>query len=111
MSSSVPQQQQQQLERWTSSNSLTGGQNKSEPSRRKSSEVSASMKIRLEAFEDRRKAEALSDEQRAKERIELDEHEEKFREKLKTFQKISSRSELGPGGTVAAAAEDKKPPP
>ena len=37
------------------------------------------MKIRLEAFEDRRRAEALNDEQRAKERIELDEHEEKFR--------------------------------
>jgi len=105
-SSSVPQQ----LERWTSSNSLR--QEQSEPSRRKSSEVSASMKIRLEAFEDRRKMESLSDEARAKEKFELDEHEEQFKEKLKTFQKISSRGELGSGGKVAGLeAEDKKPPP
>ena len=34
------------------------------------------MKIRLEAFEDRRKMESLSDEARAKEKFELDEHEE-----------------------------------
>ena len=38
-------------------------------------------------------------------------------EKLKTFQKISSRGELGSGGggggkgTGASVAEDKKPPP
>ena len=44
---------------------------RSEPSRRKSSEVSASMKIRLEAFEDRRKTDSLSDEARAKEKLEL----------------------------------------
>ena len=70
------------------------------------------MKIRLEAFEDRRKMDSLSDEARAKEKLELDEHEEQFKEKLKTFQKISSRGELGSGGKVAGLeAEDKKPPP
>ena len=70
------------------------------------------MKIRLEAFEDRRKMDSLSDEARAKEKLELDEHEEQFKEKLKTFQKISSRGELGSGGgTVTKVAEDKKPPP
>ena len=37
------------------------------------------MKIRLEAFEDRRKADSLSEEARAKEKLELDEHEEQFK--------------------------------
>ena len=49
---------------------MTSPSFRSEPSRRKSSEVSASMKIRLEAFEDRRKTDSLSDEARAKEKLE-----------------------------------------
>ena len=41
-----------------------------------------------------------------------DEHEEQFREKLKTFQKISSRGDLGSvDERRAVTAEDKKPPP
>lgn len=104
------------IERWTSSNSLTSSSaGTSQPSaaaaRRKSSEMSSTMKIRLEAFEERQKMESQSEEARKMEQLELVEHEEQFRSKLKNFQKISSRSELMEGGNNVNASEEKKPPP
>ena len=111
----------QGLERWTSSSSVgqrggvVGVGGGGEPARRKSSEMSSSMKSRLEAFE-------RQEEERRKEKArleELDEHEERFKEKLKTFQKISSQTDLnsvsgnGSGGDTKGFKRDesKKPPP
>ena len=82
--------------------------------RRKSSELSSTMKSRLEAFE-RAKAEAEAEAEEERKRSTsvqppTSDHDEKFREKLKNFQKISSQTDLN-ARNAFNKAENKKPPP
>lgn len=102
----------QSLERWKSSTSLSGSQKPREPARKKSSELSKTMRSKLEAFERAQKEEAEQKRQiEEKRKLELEnEHVGHFREKLKNFQKISSQSELK-NKDGFKSGEKKQPPP
>ena len=98
------------LERWTSSNSIRNNHQSNvnsdnkEPVRRKSSEMSITMKSRLEAFE-REKQQQQMEDRRSTE----PEPDKQFGEKLKNFQKISSQSDLKQ--KELAKGPTKPPPP
>eukprot|EP00095_Tigriopus_kingsejongensis_P003651 maker-scaffold11_size778918-snap-gene-0.12 protein:Tk03651 transcript:maker-scaffold11_size778918-snap-gene-0.12-mRNA-1 annotation:"inner centromere" len=99
------------LERWTSATSLSHGQRPREPVRKKSSELSQSMKGKLEAFERAREEE----ERRMKEekrKLDLEnEHVGHFREKLLNFQKISTQTDLQDKGGLKSGEKKLPPPP
>ncbi len=91
------------LERWNSGNvGANANAANNEPVRRKSSEMSSTMKSRLEAFELQRQQEAQS------RRSTEPEPDGMFKEKLKNFQKISSQSDLK---QKELAKGPTKPPP
>ena len=79
------------VEKWTGSSSKES-RDRDANVRRKSSEMSSTMKSRLEAFE--REAEAEKERLRKASSVSVEVQDEKFREKLNNFQKISSQTDL-----------------